>query len=161
MPLCFIFSADQSFANSITHFSMPVGLRLLIAAIRMLMQPDLRQITHQYTGVPAGLTMFMHDVVCAAALRRSFGVTAGRQMGMYRQCFIAAGKPRNLLGSDLYIASFGMYMFFPGTTISQFHGNGGNDQGISYAKHHNASHHADKPAPDTVLLIEFQVASCP
>ena len=131
-----------------------------IAASGVLMGLDLRQ---QAPTVPifviACQIMLVNDKVCIPARQVSFAVIAGTVMLMEIQAFDGTHRLGPGGRGYLRVASLRMGVF-RNLTRSLFHGNGGKNQCVDRAEHHNAGKTGYNPVPAFLPLMCLRIFFC-
>ena len=133
---------------------------IIIAASGVLMGLDLRQRAPKVPiFVIACRIMLVNDKVCIPTRQVSFTVIAGIVMLMEIQAFDGTHR----LGSGgrgyLRVASLRMGVF-RNLTRSLFHGNGGKNQCVDRAEHHNAGKTGYNPVPAFLPLMCLRIFFC-
>ena len=131
-----------------------------IAASGVLMGLDLRQRAPKVPiFVIACRIMLVNDKVCIPARQVSFAVIAGIVMLMEIQAFDGTHRLGPGGRGYLRVASLRMGVF-RNLTRSLFHGNGGKNQYVDRAEHHNAGKTGYNPVPAFLPLMCLRIFFC-
>ena len=131
-----------------------------IAASGVLMGLDLRQRAPKVSiFVIACRIMLVNDKVCIPARQVSFAVIAGIVMLMEIQAFDGTHRLGPGGRGYLRVASLRMGVF-RNLTRSLFHGNGGKNQCVDRAEHHNAGKTGYNPVPAFFSFMRFHIFFC-
>ena len=137
-----------------------VCFRYGIAASGVLMGLDLRQRAPKVPiFVIACRIMLVNDKVCIPARQVSFAVIAGIVMLMEIQAFDGTHRLGPGGRGYLRIASLRMGVF-RNLTRSLFHGNGGKNQCVDRAEHHNAGKTGYNPVPAFFSFMRLHIFFC-
>ena len=133
---------------------------IIIAASGVLMGLDLRQRAPKVPiFVIACRIMLVNDKVCIPARQVSFAVIAGIVMLMEIQAFDGTHRLGPGGRGYLRVASLRMGVF-RNLTRSLFHGNGGKNQCVDRAEHHNAGKTGYNPVPAFLPLMCLRIFFC-
>ena len=131
-----------------------------IAASGVLMGLDLRQRAPKVPiFVIACRIMLVNDKVCIPARQVSFAVIAGIVMLMEIQAFDGTHRLGPGGRGYLRVASLRMGVF-RNLTRSLFHGNGGKNQCVDRAEHHNAGKTGYNPVPAFFSFMRLHIFFC-
>ena len=131
-----------------------------IAASGVLMGLDLRQRAPKLPiFVIACRIMLVNDKVCIPARQVSFAVIAGIVMLMEIQAFDGTHRLGPGGRGYLRVASLRMGVF-RNLTRSLFHGNGGKNQCVDRAEHHNAGKTGYNPVPAFFSFMRLHIFFC-
>ena len=149
--------------HDVARICMDMGFfcfRYGIAAVRMRMCRNLRQRAPKVPiFVIACRIMLVNDKVCIPARQVSFAVIAGIVMLMEIQAFDGTHRLGPGGRGYLRVASLRMGVF-RNLTRSLFHGNGGKNQCVDRAEHHNAGKTGYNPVPAFFSFMRFHIFFC-
>ena len=149
--------------HDVARICMDMGFfcfRYGIAAVRMRMCRNLRQRAPKVPiFVIACRIMLVNDKVCIPARQVSSAVIAGIVMLMEIQAFDGTHRLGPGGRGYLRVASLRMGVF-RNLTRSLFHGNGGKNQCVDRAEHHNAGKTGYNPVPAFFSFMRFHIFFC-